>query len=332
MSFRPLGLLTAAGAIACVATIVGFLGRYSWFLDLFSHFRVQYFFGLGGLGLIFLVLKDRRKAAIFLIFSIINLCIILPLYFRSGGQPAHSENTLRVMLLNVNTRFGDAERVKKVILEVDPDFVVLEEISSRWVNALDWLAKSYPYSRIQPREDNFGIGLFSKLPLSEDSISYIGNADVPSVVARINTREGILAIIATHPLPPGGASYTRWRNEQLEKIPDFLPASLPVLLVGDLNVTPWNYYFRRLVKRTGLQDSSQGRGVQPTWPNDNPLLLIPIDHCLHSSNILVLDKKIGPAVGSDHYPVIVDFTIKPGGVKNKQQETSATRRSAVSGL
>ncbi|MBW1762831.1 MAG: hypothetical protein JRJ64_15305 [Deltaproteobacteria bacterium] len=74
-------------------------------------------------------------------------------------------------------------------------------------------------------------------------------------------------------------------------------------------MSPWNHHFRRLLKRTGLRDSSQGRGVQPTWPTHNPLLRIPIDHCLHSEGIHVVQKKIGPAVGSDHYPVIVDFTM-----------------------
>ena len=39
-----------------------------------------------------------------------------------------------------------------------------------------------------------------------------------------------------------------------------------------------------------------------------PLLLIPIDHCLYGSGLHVNAKKIGPNVGSDHYPVVVDFS------------------------
>ena len=42
LELRPWGLLTSAGFVASAATIFGFLGRFSWFLDLFSHFRVQY--------------------------------------------------------------------------------------------------------------------------------------------------------------------------------------------------------------------------------------------------------------------------------------------------
>ncbi len=67
---------------------------------------------------------------------------------------------------------------------------------------------------------------------------------------------------------------------------------------GDLNAAPWNRHFRRLVKRSGLIDSSKGRGIQPTWPSNNLLLLIPLDHFLHSPEIAVLDKKVGANVGS----------------------------------
>ena len=71
-----------------------------------------------------------------------------------------------------------------------------------------------------------------------------------------------------------------------------------------------SYPFRRLLRRTGLENSSQGFGVQPTWPNFNPLLRIPLDHCLHSSDISIVDRQIGEDVSSDHYPLIVDFVIE----------------------
>jgi len=40
-----------------------------------------------------------------------------------------------------------------------------------------------------------------------------------------------------------------------------------------------------------------------------PLLGIPIDHCLVSPEIIVTKRSVGPSVGSDHYPVIIDFSI-----------------------
>jgi endonuclease/exonuclease/phosphatase (EEP) superfamily protein YafD len=40
------------------------------------------------------------------------------------------------------------------------------------------------------------------------------------------------------------------------------------------------------------------------------LMRIPIDHCLFSPGIRILSKEVGPRVGSDHFPVIVDFLIE----------------------
>lgn len=310
LSIRPRGLLTAAGFVACAATVFGFLGRFSWFLDLFSHFRVQYALGLSVLGLLLLVGRRRTTAVAFFVFAGINLSVILPLYFGGQAPLPKDIHTLRAMLLNVNTRLGDPQRVKQAIQGIDPDILVLEEISSQWMTDLAWLARSHAHCVVQPRDDNFGIGLFSKLPLDEQEIVYIGDADVPSILATVDAGYARLRVIATHPLPPGSAEYSRWRNDQLDRIPDYVRLDLPVILLGDLNITPWNYHFRRLLNRTGLLDSSKGQGVQPTWPNWSFFFRIPIDHCLHSHDVIVCRREVGPDVGSDHYPVIVDFALR----------------------
>lgn len=318
ISVRPWGLLTAAGIVASVATVLGFLGRASWLLDLLSHFRVQYMLGLLVLGIVLFAGRRRRTATVFLVLACVNLASVLPLYYGKPEMPDKAGPALRAMLLNVNTRLGDSKRVRAVVSDADPDIMVLEEISSAWVSDLAWLTNSYPYSLSHPREDNFGIGLYSKFPIEEAGIVYVGDAEVPSILATIRTAQTNLRIVATHPLPPGGRDYTRWRNGQLERLPDFVRSPWPLLLLGDLNVTPWNYYFRRLLARTGLRDSARGYGVQPTWPNFNPLLRIPIDHCLHSEEIGILGRKVGEDVSSDHYPVIVDFVIGEKGMEKRK--------------
>jgi endonuclease/exonuclease/phosphatase (EEP) superfamily protein YafD len=39
------------------------------------------------------------------------------------------------------------------------------------------------------------------------------------------------------------------------------------------------------------------------------VLRIPIDHCLVSPSVAIVDRRVGPPVGSDHLPVFVDFAI-----------------------
>lgn len=139
---------------------------------------------------------------------------------------------------------------------------------------------------------------------------YFGDAEVPSIVAEIMLNNRKMTLIATHPLPPGGAAYSSYRNEQLDKVASKIAVIQgSVLLLGDLNVTPWSYYYRKFIKASGLQDSAQGRSIDPTWPSFSPLLWIQIDHCFYSGEFVIRARKVGGYVGSDHYPVIVDFAL-----------------------
>jgi endonuclease/exonuclease/phosphatase (EEP) superfamily protein YafD len=331
ISIRPWGLITAAGAIAGTASILGFLGAYNWFLDLCSHFRVQYSLGLGVVAALLLIRRKRRLAAVFGALAVLNLGVILPLYFGRAPVPVASGRSVRVraMLANVNTKTGDATAVAAAIRRFDPDIVVLEEVSSKWLSDLKPVLDGYRHSEQMPREDNFGIGLWSKFPFSRSRIAYIGMADIPSIVAEIDATQGKFTLVATHPLPPGGKEYSEFRNGQLAELPRWVrQASSPVVLLGDLNVTPWNYYFKRLLRQSGLKDSAQGRGVRPTWPTFNPLMLIPIDHCLYSHGIEIVTRETGPQVGSDHFPVIVDFVIRGEKKTEANQASDATAEPA----
>jgi hypothetical protein len=80
------GLLMSCGALACAGTAFGFLGRFSWFMDLFSNFRVQYFAGLTGLAIVLFLMRRRRTATTFLVFAFVNLVFVIPIYF--GGTDA----------------------------------------------------------------------------------------------------------------------------------------------------------------------------------------------------------------------------------------------------
>lgn len=83
-----------------------------------------------------------------------------------------------------------------------------------------------------------------------------------------------------------------------------------MILIGDLNTTSWSYYFKNFIKAMQLVDSRKGFGLQTTWPSILPIMAITIDHILISPDIKVLNHKIGPHIGSDHYPVFVELVIE----------------------
>jgi len=311
-SFRvhPWDLLVACGAIFSTATILGFFGRFWWFFDLFSHFRVQLLSGLVAMTLCVLARRNYITSALFAAFGLVNLCTIAPLYLGKLHEPTAVSRPYRSLLLNVNSETGDPTKVAQLIKQAQPDILALEEINDRWLSALTGTLREFPYSNVVPRDDNFGIGLFCKRPFTTCETRQIGEADVLSIVAVTELDGARLTIIATHPLPPDGAENSRLRNDQLAELAAIVKQSTsPVLLLGDLNATPWCASFKQLLSASGLRDASQGQGVLPTWPTFLPIFWIPIDHCLHSADIHVRRVSCGPKVGSDHFPLLVDFVL-----------------------
>ena len=303
-------LFTAAGTVICFLTLAGFGGGYAWSLDLASHFRVQYLVCLALAALVVGLGRRFWLAAVFAAFAAWNLALILPLYDSPARPAAPDGEALRAYWLNVNTANRNAAALLASIDRHKPDFILLAEVNDRWTKDLRTLSADYPHKLERPRPDNFGIALYSRHPLQDQRVLDLGAAGVPSLLVRAAPGGRDFYLLGTHTLPPIGPTYARRRNLHLAAIPD-LAASLeaPLLLLGDLNATPWSYNFKRLLAASALRNGARGRGLQPTWPAPLWPLRIPIDHSLHSTGIEIRDRLIGEAVGSDHYPVIVDYAV-----------------------
>lgn len=304
------GLIYSAGIVAAAATVGGFLDRFWWRFDLLAHFRVQYALALALMALFTLLLKKYRATSVFSLLALANLGLILPLY---SGKPAPLDEAvppLRAVLLNVRTGNRQYDLVKQFISQTDADFVVVEEVDPPWLEQLQSLTNLYPHIEACPRDDNFGIALLSRHPPAKSGITHIGPAYVPSVFGHFSFGTNSLLVFGTHPVPPSTADNAAARNDQLAAIPAFLaPFGGDVVLLGDLNVTPWCHRFKAFLRTSGLKNSAQGFGVQATWPAYLPPLLIPLDHCLHTPGIRIHNRHTGPYIGSDHFPVIVDFSV-----------------------
>ena len=292
-------------------TLAGSCGAWHWALDLCAHFRWYYFVAAAVFGV--LIWRKRRRAtmAALGVTLLWNGGLLAP-YYLPSERPAAAEGGAKVSLvsLNVFTANKDKRAVIDYLRRRSADLVVVMEVDERWEQALAELHDLYPYQFIQSRPDNFGIGLLSREPLAESRFVNAGNTHVPTIVARVEREKRAFVIVATHPLPPIGASNTRERDAQLRAVADTVNAlSLPCVLVGDFNATPWSSAFRDLTAHSGLRDSALGRGVQGSWNAKSPLIRIPIDHVLVPASAKVIRRAVGPDVGSDHFPVEVEFIV-----------------------
>lgn len=290
-------------------TLAGFFSAYHWWFDLASHFRLQYL-GLQLLCIVLCVLQKCKKLLVAtMLVAALNFYSIVPVYVPLGGiSSEYYEKTIKMVLINVNSQNTNSAAVIEYIKANDPDIVALEEINKRWVGELAAALKEFPHFKEVPREDNFGIGLYSKIPMDDMQIAMFSGANVPSVVSRFKWKEKPVTLVFMHPVPPATQEYYDWRNEQFQNIA-FVREQFGenFILLGDLNTTSWSAHFQNLVRAMDLKDTREGFGLQITWPAMMPILGIAIDHCLVSREISVVNRKVGPNVGSDHYPVFVEL-------------------------
>jgi endonuclease/exonuclease/phosphatase (EEP) superfamily protein YafD len=189
------------------------------------------------------------------------------------------------------------QRHKDVIADLlshDPDVVAVAELSSSLAEKLQSeLAATHPYSLLRPQDlGNFGIGLLSKSPLRASEVFYAGETEIESIAATVSINGNDYRVYATHPLPPMGAKGFASRNQHLQGIAqcvqDFQAANAgtSIVLVGDLNLTPWSPLFGKFEQESGLRRAGVRFDLHPTWYRFNsfPFGLM-LDHGLISPDL-----------------------------------------------
>ncbi len=303
-----------AASLLLILTIASFGGALHRLLELACHFRVQYFVVGIILTIVLVVFRDWRWLGVASVCAIANGALVLPWFFGGPSRELRERadpSTFRVILSNVLTDNRNSESVLELIRREQPDLVVLQEIDDHWAEALRPLDDILPHSTVIPRADNFGIGLWSRNAPDEIEEMGFGEYEVPEIRARLSMGGRQVEIMAVHPVPPVGAGGFQERNAQLADVAVRVrKCPVPVVVLGDLNVTMWSPNYRRFIRDTKLTNARQGFGILPTWPTWPTWLSamkIPLDHCLVSPGITVKGIRVGGPVGSDHLPVIVDL-------------------------
>lgn len=296
-----------------VTTVAGFLANRWWGFDLVANLRPQQALVLSLLAVVLITTGARLAAAVVGMGAVANLALVVPLLFGSGASDtAPGAATFEMTFLNVKIRAADPDEVIAYLQDRDDDLVILAAGTRRWVQALE-TADIGLHVVEGPRR-----GVDSELiVLSRDR-----DVDVTLHLPRDESRSALVEVIVdlggeqvrvlgTHPVSPLTPARAAQRDEHFAWIAAWAQRhNEPLVVVGDLNATPWSQRLRSLLDESGLLDSQRAHGIQPSWPAGWGLFGLPLDHVLHSPALAVVNRRLGPSFGSDHRTVHAELALR----------------------
>jgi endonuclease/exonuclease/phosphatase (EEP) superfamily protein YafD len=305
-------VLAALLSILCLASgsalLAGQFGEYNWRLDRLSHFSFYYLIVLLVAGPLLIFLRFRIIGLAFLGPALIGLWIMGPYLVPHFRFQTEAPNAVRLINFNVNTANTYHDDVITYLLQSGANIVVLLEVNELWIQRLDRIKADFVYHFEHPRSDNFGLAVYSKYTLKNPSLRYLGAAGVPSLEITVEPNGEETLLFVMHTVPPIDSTGSGLRDEQLREMAKLLAAKTgDKILTGDLNITPWSPIYRDFERRSAMSNCAKRHGVNATWPTTNMTIRIPIDHCLVAGELEVMDVSVGPDLGSDHFPLIVEI-------------------------
>ena len=300
-----------------LASVLSLFSDRHWIAELFSHFRMYYVLALALLALIFLHTQHRVLLMLALLLVIPNAISVFP-YLTPlviGRTIAEQPGRLvSIVAINVNYRGLDHEPLLEYLDSVSPDLVVVAEYTPEWETDLEVLDAEYPYRIGQSRADPWGLAVFSRIPFARAELLDLGVEDTVHANFLIDLDGTPVEIFAVHLMVPTSRSKADMRNRQLAVLAEQVSvAQNPILVVGDLNITPFSPLFDDFLAATGLVDARQPFGIHGTWPTNALPIWIPIDHCLADPRIPIERVATGAPFGSDHFPLEIVIRDSFGG-------------------
>ena len=319
-------LSIAACVLVALPLLFGFLGTYGSKFDAFSHFRTYLSVLLAVLAIAALVLRAWLAGIIALLFAGTALATTVAAFnLPCSGPPrltlVAADSTEPVYrLLQINLRFDNPtpEKVLSLIGRVQPDVVTMDEVSPMWAEKLELIKAAYPQQVICPTKIEIGgAAIISRRPFAKEN-PWTCDDRGAFATARIDFGGRVAEIADIHLGWPWPGDQ-HWQLGRLGSVLKGLDDT--TLLSGDYNAVRWSATVYKVANDGNFKLVPPAGATWfyrrlPVWLR--PYLGIEIDHVMAKGDIIVHSSRILPDVGSDHAPVLVEFSLAPKPKPSKE--------------
>ena len=265
-----------------------------------------------------------------------------------SGKP-HSR--LHLMVSNVLQDNRDYGRLIDLVRAEEPDVLLTLETNAEWERALEAGIDAAYENRVRvPLENRYGMHLYSRLPLRRTAVKHLISDSIPSIHTEAQLDDGTwVKLYCLHPTPPSPTeeSASTGRDAELAVVGELVTeaGNANTVVAGDLNDVAWSHSTRLFKRLSGLLDPRRGRGLFNTFHADHWWARWPLDHVFHSSEFQVMDMRVLPHIGSDHFPVSVKLqhvpeeaaaveepTVEGDDLEEADETIETARRGEIDGL
>lgn len=300
----PLLMATGLAALLAVA-LQG--GRFSTDLDVLAQFApVLLCAGLGALG--GALLSHRRVRGPLIGLSLVTVAgsaaVIVPEFIRAPAPTADADAPQKIKIIQFNALRSN-EQIAPIVewlAAQHPDIVTIQEARP---DLRDALVARTGWQVAGAAGD---LMIFSGRPRIQMDRPSLRGGLLHWVNATYPSASGPYEVLTVHlDWPIGPSQRQQWR--QLATVAAKLPRER-MILTGDFNATPWGFTMRRGERELPLARRDRAVATFPAlWHADGPIRspvpILPIDHVYAGPGWATLKVERGPALGSDHYPLIV---------------------------
>jgi endonuclease/exonuclease/phosphatase (EEP) superfamily protein YafD len=331
-TFRALLLVTAI--LTTTALLLGYFGSVHPSLDSLAHFRLHLAAVTALAGL--LLMLSRRKAVGVLFALAAAIPLVVHMDYFGGKSPAeiigsiqgmnpqqltgksyrlkaNSSAAPRYRMMHANLRFdtSDTKDFLRLVGEAKPDVLTLNEVSAVWLPVVEILKASYPQQLVCDAPSKIGgVAILSKRPFVGDATNGCTNNGVLAL-QHVDFGGRVATVGTVHLLWPWPHRQPQQITEMREQLRAAGDAGRPVLVAGDLNAAPWSHAAKRLAAFLNAEVVTVpwGGWVYHTALDEYAWLGLPIDN-VFAQGVAISSATRGRAFGSDHLPVIVEFSVE----------------------
>ena len=235
---------------------------------------------------------------------------LLPYYYPAADQSHNaSARTFSLDYANVDWQHESRTELANQLVDRDPDVVVLLEIARSELDNLHFVNR-YPYRANTMGFGPFGLVILSKFPFRGRALTEFGVDALPMILVDVELiDQKVVTLVALHLLPPQAEQAWYMNKMMLRRLTTFLRhEKRDFIVAADLNAGPMSTQVRRWKQIPDLKDAMHGFGLQKTWEVGSLLFHLTIDYVLYRGDLGVENFEVLPSIGSDHYPLWVEFS------------------------